>query len=136
MNGAHIAIHAAQKAAADNRKEEEEMTKYRAEELKDDWEFKIVRSASNAFKKPDTLRRIVEEEKMAGWELLEKFDDGRLRFKRPVSARRKDTMLPQGIDPYRTQVGWGEGMIGGTVAVVVIGLMGLMVGAIILFDLG
>lgn len=37
--------------------------------------------------------------------MLEKFDDYRIRFKRPRSARVKDTYLPAGIDPYRTRYG-------------------------------
>jgi 1,4-alpha-glucan branching enzyme len=46
-----------------------------------------------------------------GWELLEKLDDGRVRFKRPVSARRRDGMLPRGVDPYRTRYGMSEGLL-------------------------
>ncbi len=37
--------------------------------------------------------------------MLEKFDDHRLRLKRPVEARQRDATLPEGIDPYRTQYG-------------------------------
>ena len=31
-----------------------------------------------------------------------KFDDSRIRFKRPRSAREQDGYLPEGVDPYRT----------------------------------
>ena len=35
--------------------------------------------------------------------LLEKFDDNRVRFKRPRKARARDIYLPEGVDPYRTR---------------------------------
>ena len=70
-----------------------------------DWEFKIVRSNSAAFRNPEILEKLMEEEAQAGWVMLEKFDDSRVRFKRPRSARSKDTFLPDGVDPYRTQYG-------------------------------
>jgi hypothetical protein len=103
------AIHAAIAAAAEEKRkrdeEEERMTRYTPDELEQDWEFKIVRSSTNAFRKTQVFEQVVQEESLAGWQLLEKLDDGRLRFKRPVSVRRRDTMLPPGIDPYRTTVG-------------------------------
>jgi hypothetical protein len=84
-------------------KEEEDMTGYTQDELQSDWEFKIVRSESGAFRKPQVLSQLVEEEAQAGWVLLEKFDDNRVRFKRPRSARARDIYLPEGVDPYRTR---------------------------------
>ena len=79
------------------------MTSYTQDDLKNDWEFKIVRSGVGAFRKPEVLNKLIEEEAKAGWVMLEKFDDGRVRFKRPHSARAKDAFLPDGVDPYRTQ---------------------------------
>lgn len=46
-----------------------------------------------------------EEEARAGWIMLEKLDDGRIRFKRPRRARAQDAYLPFGVDPYRTHYG-------------------------------
>jgi hypothetical protein len=85
--------------------EEEEMTNYSAQDLSGEWEFKIVRANTGIFRNPAELEKLVKEEALAGWILLEKFDNSRVRFKRPVSARRNDPGLPQGIDPYRTQYG-------------------------------
>ena len=79
------------------------MTNYADADLQGDWEFKIVRSNTAAFKKPEVLRQVCEEEARAGWVLLEKFDNQRLRFKRPTSARAGDSTLD--FDPYRTQYG-------------------------------
>jgi hypothetical protein len=83
--------------------EEVEMTNYSPDDLENDWEFKIVRSERGAFRKPENFQRLLQEEAAAGWELIEKLDDRRVRFKRRKDARHRDEILPQGIDPYRTQ---------------------------------
>ena len=105
--GAWVAVTAV--AAAKRRQmllaEEEDMTQYTQDDLTNDWEVKIVRSESAAFRKPETLSKLIEEEAQAGWVMLEKLDDSRIRFKRPRSARAKDAYLPDGVDPYRTRYG-------------------------------
>lgn len=97
-------------AAAQRRRrmeaEEEAMSQYTAEELAGGWEFKFLRSASGEFKHPEKLRRYLDEEARAGWQMIEKFDGSRLRLKRPVSARANDASLS--FDPYRTSVGMSE----------------------------
>jgi hypothetical protein len=108
--GGVVGATAAANAAAEKRRqmlgaEEEDMTQYTQDALTGNWEFKIVRSDSGAFRKPEVLRRLVEEEARAGWVMLEKFDDSRVRFKRPRSARAQDAFLPEGVDPYRTRYG-------------------------------
>ena len=72
-------------------------------------EDKIIRSATTAFKKPAALRAALAVEAHAGWELLEKFDDARVRLRRHVRWREQDAELPQ--DPYRTWVGISEGTL-------------------------
>jgi hypothetical protein len=101
---------AAVTAAAQKRRqalldEEEEMTQYSQDNLTDDWEFKIVRSSTAAFRKATVLDRLIEEEGRAGWVMLEKLDDSRIRFKRPRRARAQDAYLPDGADPYHTHYG-------------------------------
>lgn len=128
MSGAEIAAHvAAERRRRMQRQEEQEMTKYQREELDGEWEFKIVRSNTGAFRKPEALARLVQEERMAGWEMLEKFDNQRVRFKRPVSARRNDGMLPKGYDPYRAY--YGSRMASGVVLLAV--LVTLIAGAVV-----
>ena len=127
------AIVAANAAAARRRqtlleKEEEEMTQYTQDDLRNDWEFKIVRSGTAAFRKPEVLNRLLEEEAQAGWVMLEKLDDSRIRFKRPRSARAKDAYLPDGVDPYRTQ--YGTHTTRQAVLVVVAGLVALALGGL------
>jgi hypothetical protein len=97
------------------------MTGYVQDDLADDWEFKIVRSESGAFRRPEVLNRLLEEEAQAGWVLLEKLDDSRVRFKRPQRARARDIYLPEGVDPYRTQYDAGRSQ-----AVMVAVILGLL----------
>jgi hypothetical protein len=104
-HGAFVAIHAAEEKRRRAEEEEEEMTSYTTEDLENKWEFKIVRSEIGAFRKPEVFQNLLQEEQIAGWEMVEKLDDRRVRFKRHKDARRKDTMLPQGYDPYRTTYG-------------------------------
>ena len=105
--GGAAAAAAAAYAAEMMRREEEEMTQYTPEELREDWEFKILRAITGAFRKPEVLRSVCEEEGQAGWILVEKFDDSRLRFKRPHAAKSGDTSLL--FDPYRTHYGMSLG---------------------------
>jgi hypothetical protein len=103
---------AAAAAAARRRREEEEehMTPYTRRDLAENWEFKILRSATGAFKDPAVMHRYLAEEAQAGWTLVEKFDNSRIRLKRPTAARQQDA---QGtVDPYRTRVGISEVELG------------------------
>jgi hypothetical protein len=122
MTGATIA--AAQKRRL-LEKEEQEMTGYGTQDM-EGWEFKIVRSISGRFKNPDTIRKVCEEEARSGWEMLEKFDDSRMRFKRRTDKRKSDSQ--SGVDPYRTQVGMGEG----TLAITIILAIALVIGIVLL----
>jgi len=116
MYGSHVAIHAAANRLRKKEFEEEEnMTRYSQSDLDNDWEFKIVRSTFGAFRKPQVLKSLLEEEAQAGWEMVEKFDEYRVRFKRPKGAKENDGMLPDYVDPYRTQYG----TFGGQKAVVI-----------------
>lgn len=127
MSGAHAAAHAAQEKKKRER-EEEEMTRYTDKELTDDFEFKIVRSSTSAFKNREKVEQVMAEEAMAGWKMVEKFDDNRLRFKRPASAKRNDYNLPPGVDPYRTTYGISE--VG--LAMTILGVMAVVGGLIAL----
>ena len=95
------------------------MATYTEEELAEGWEFKIVRSYGAAFRNPEALQKLLQAEAVAGWTMVEKFDDSRVRFKRPRSAREQDPFLPEGVDPYRTQYG-SSGIF---IAALVVGLV-------------
>ena len=106
------------------REEEESMTGYTPEELAEGWEFKFLRSVTSRFKDPEVLRRCLEEEGRAGWTLVEKFDNSRVRLKRPAAARRGDASLKS--DPYRTWVGMTEGQFGMMIAGIGLGAVALI----------
>ena len=82
------------------------MTEYTPQDLAEGWEFKIVRSATGGFRESAFLRAVLDEEQRAGWTFVEKFDNGRIRLKRPASARANDSAL--GSDAYRAHVGMSE----------------------------
>lgn len=98
-------------AAADAKRrrnlEEELLTAYSEKTLADDWEFKILRSARGLFKEPERLREVLEEEARAGWIMVEKFDNSRIRLKRPPEARQHNRHL--GFDPRRSYIGPSQG---------------------------
>jgi len=106
FHGAHIAAAAAAKKRRKMMQEEEErMTNYSPDELHEDWEFKIVRAETPIFRKPEVFQQLLQEEAAAGCQLVEKLDDTRVRLKRSAAARKRDVMLPPGLDPYRTRYG-------------------------------
>jgi hypothetical protein len=123
---------AAAAAAERARQEEEEMTPYSEKDLAEGWEFKILRSNMRAFRNLENLKKYLEEEGRAGWELVEKFDDSRLRLKRPASARQADADLD--FDPYRTQVGMSDIkmalLILGIIMAVLFGVIGVILLAV------
>ncbi|MDX2098510.1 MAG: hypothetical protein SFW36_12100 [Leptolyngbyaceae cyanobacterium bins.59] len=69
------------------------------------WEYKIVRAHRELFRNPAMLHRLCKEEAEAGWLLLEKLDDRRVRFKRPIAMR--EIIRPEHLshDPYRCHFG-------------------------------
>lgn len=69
------------------------------------WEFKIVRSNRNLFRDPAILQCLCEEEAEAGWIMLEKLDDRRVRFKRPLALREIVKTDFLNYDPYRCHYG-------------------------------
>ena len=107
-----VAATSAAAAAKRMRKEEEDMTRYNNDDL-EGWEFKILRAGTAKFKNYDLVRRVCEQEARAGWEMVEKFDDYRIRFKRRIDQRKNDQFLD--FDPYRTYVGLGSGALGGII---------------------
>jgi len=100
-----IAAAAANQARQQLLQEEEELTHYSERDLSEDWEFKIVRSGTSAFRKPDEFAKLLEEEGRFGWVLLEKLDDARVRFKRRVGSGPRLPLGEHEGDPYRSVYG-------------------------------
>ena len=106
------------------------MTPYTPRDLAESWEFKILRSATGAFKDPAVMQRYLAEESQAGWTLVEKFDNSRIRLKRPAAARPQDS--PCTFDPYRTTVGISEVGLGLLIAGSILGGLAVLFTVIIL----
>lgn len=95
------------------------------------WEFKIVRSHSDLFRNPAVFQRVCQEESESGWVLLEKLDDRRVRFKRPIAFRdrKSKNTLPR-FDPYRSYYGPNNylglwlGLIGLLIAIILPACLG------------
>ncbi len=121
----HAAITAAV-IAAQRAKEEEQMTTYSGNDLSG-WEFKIIRSNFGRFSKLEEVQQVCREEAESGWELLEKFDQYRLRFKRRIEHRSGDNSAR--IDPYRTSP--NSNIMGSKLAL----LIGLLLVAVVLIAL-
>lgn len=125
--GAAAAAAAAAHRAALLRLEEEDLTGYSNQDL-DGWEFKIVRANTRKFKNASAVKQLCEEEAKAGWEMIEKFDDTRIRFKRKTEHRNRDQYLD--IDPYRSVIG----MESQAIVLMVLGIL-VAVGGILAFVL-
>jgi hypothetical protein len=64
--------------------------------------------------------------------LVEKFDDMRVRFKRPASARSRDSLLPPGVDPYRTRTGMSQEKLAITIVLATLIIIGAVIGAVLI----
>ena len=93
-------------------------------------EYKIIRSATGAFKDPAKFRAALDEEARAGWELVEKLDNSRARLRRSTECRKRDADLGQ--DPYRIQVGMSEAAFAVSIVVAVLCGVALLLGTIAL----
>lgn len=124
-----VAIIAAKKKREKERREEEELTKYNREDL-EGWEFKIIRSNTGRFKNQEKVQQVVKEEAQNGWEMIEKFDDYRIRFKRRTDRRSMDPHAK--LDPYRTTIGIGSGQLGLTIVGSILLGIGLVFGLVFL----
>jgi hypothetical protein len=99
-----IALAEHQRVRKQQHEEEHDRTPYTEEELMEYWEFKIIRSVGARFDDPAFLARILQEEALAGWRMLEKFDGARVRLKRLAGQQLNAAELPAGYDPYRTAI--------------------------------
>lgn len=84
-----------------------------------------MRSSIRVFHRPEVLRQVLDEESQSGWVLVEKFDDTRLRFKRPMSARSGDATRT--LDPYRSRYGMSEGKFVALLLGSIFGLIALVI---------
>jgi len=121
----YMVVSQLRKKKEQDEKEEEQMAVYNNEDLRG-WEFKIMRSAFGKFKNYEYLQKVCQEEAQAGWEMVEKFDNNRVRFKRKIDRRTNDSHL--GRDPYRISASFGQSHTFS----IIIALLLLLVGAAVL----
>lgn len=74
-------------------------------------EYKVIQATTPYFAKSPNIATVMAEEEKAGWRLLEKCDNYKLRLQRDISHRANDKNLS--VDPYRTQVGINNGVVYG-----------------------
>lgn len=98
-----IQIMMAVEASERRKKARAEVIHYSPEDLSDGWEFKVVRANPQAFRSHEAFDKVFDQERRAGWIMLEKLDEARVRFKRPVSQREHDILLGPDVEPYRTE---------------------------------
>ena len=66
------------------------------------WEYKIVRARNREFGQREHVEALLSQESLAGWVMVDKYNNSQIRFKRHRTAQRQDRYLPHGLDPYRT----------------------------------
>ena len=72
----------------------------------DNKEYKVITANTALFANTAKLHAVLKEESAAGWELVEKLDNYKVRLVRDISARANDANCS--IDPYRTDVGMNK----------------------------
>jgi hypothetical protein len=92
-------------------------------------EYKTVQAQTPLFADTKKMQEILLEEAKAGWDLLEKEDNYRIKLQRSIDNRGNDGNLE--IDPYRTTVGVSSVLTYGMTALATI----LIVSVILYFAL-
>jgi 23S rRNA maturation mini-RNase III len=87
-------------------------------------EFKIIQAQTPLFANTQKMQEILAEEAKAGWDLLEKEDNYRIKLQRNISSRDNDKNLD--IDPYRTTVGVSSILTYGVTAITTIAIVSVI----------
>lgn len=95
--------------------------------LVDNKEYKVITSNTPMFGNSEKMKKILDEEAQAGWDLEEKLDNFRIRVSRNKNARDNDNNCT--IDPYRTNVGVNNVLYLGGAAVVTLIVIYLIITA-------
>ncbi|MEQ8409316.1 MAG: hypothetical protein RKH07_13680 [Gammaproteobacteria bacterium] len=87
-------------------------------------EYKIIQSQTPLFANSAKMHEILEQESKAGWQLLEKEDNYRLKLQRSISHRENDANLD--FDAYRSNVGVSSMVTYGVTALATIAVVSLI----------
>ncbi len=89
-----------------------------------DHEYKVIQSQTPLFADTAKMHEILAQEARAGWQLLEKEDNYRIKVQRDIAHREKDKELD--FDAYRTSVGVPSIVTYGVTALVTIGIVSVI----------
>ena len=87
-------------------------------------EYKVIQAQTPLFASTPKMHEILDEEAAAGWRLLEKEDNYRIKLQREISHRENDKNLS--IDAYRTSVGVSSVVTYGATAAVTIAIVSII----------
>lgn len=89
-----------------------------------DLEYKILQSQTPLFASTAKMHEAMEQEAKAGWRLLEKEDNYRIKLQRDVSNRDNDKNLD--FDAYRSTVGVSSVVTYGLTAAMTVGVVSVI----------
>lgn len=87
-------------------------------------EYKVIQSQTPLFADTAKMQEVLSEEAKAGWRLLEKEDNYKIRVQRDISHRANDASL--GMDAYRTTVGVSSMVTYGATALLTIAVVSII----------
>lgn len=87
-------------------------------------EYKVIQAQTPLFSDTAKMHEILDQEAKAGWRLLEKEDNYKIRLQRDVSSRENDKNLD--FDAYRSTVGVSSVVTYGATAVVTIAIVSVI----------
>jgi hypothetical protein len=87
-------------------------------------EYKVITSQTPLFADTSKMHEVLEQEAKAGWRLLEKQDNFRIKLQRDISLRENDKNLE--IDAYRTAVGVSSVLTYGAAALLTAGIVSVI----------
>lgn len=89
-----------------------------------DLEYKVIQSQTPLFADTAKMQEVLAEESKAGWRLLEKEDNYKIRVQRDISHRANDANL--GLDAYRTTVGVSSMVTYGVTALITLAVVSVI----------
>lgn len=87
-------------------------------------EYKVITSQTPMFADTSKMHEVLEQETKAGWRLLEKQDNYRIRLQRDISERENDGSL--GFDAYRSTVGVSSTVTYGATAIFTLAVVSII----------
>ena len=87
-------------------------------------EYKVIQSLTPMFSDTAKMHEILDEEAKAGWRLLAKEDNYRLKLQRDISNRANDANLD--LDAYRTTVGVSSTVTKGATALLTVAIVSVI----------